>query len=99
MDEPRPEAANVDHQRNSQCCLTRSEVYALVREVINKRKHHNLVTNVCDHVFDDGFEEQLKYIRANIKKINKIFKLNKSLETEYKQSIDKYGSNRFNRNN
>ncbi|AFL64990.1 lef-11 [Mamestra brassicae multiple nucleopolyhedrovirus] len=123
MDAPSTEGANVDYQhepqKNSQCCLTRSEVYALVREVINKRKHHNLFTNVCDHVFDDGFEEQLKYIRANIdkalitvggehkhckrlaahiKKINKIFKLNKSLETEYKQSIDKYGSNRFNRN-
>jgi hypothetical protein len=100
--------------------LTRSEVYALVREVINKRKHNNLVTSVCDHVFDAGFEEQLKYIRANIdkalitvggehkhckrlashiQKINKIFKLNKSLEAEYKQAIHKYGSKRFDRNN
>ncbi|AUV65395.1 LEF-11 [Alphabaculovirus myunipunctae] len=99
-------------EEDNQCCLTRSEVYALMREVINKRKHCNQFTDVTAHVFDANFKEQLKYIRANIdravitvggerkhckrlsahvKKINKIFTLNKSLEAEYKSSIGKYG--------
>jgi Baculovirus LEF-11 protein len=72
MDEQRASKPGTDvesrTEENNQCCLTRSEVYALVREVINKRKHNNLVANVCDHVFDNGFSEQLKYIRANIDK-------------------------------
>ncbi|AAZ38297.1 LEF-11 [Agrotis segetum nucleopolyhedrovirus A] len=55
-------------QENNQCCLTRSEVYALVREIINKKKHDGEVENVCAHVFDSGFADQLTYIRANIDK-------------------------------
>lgn len=49
--------------------MTRSEVYALVREVINKRKHDNSVNNVCAHIFESGFADQLEYIRANIDKV------------------------------
>lgn len=43
-------------------------MYALVREVINKKKHNDVVSNVCAHVFEPGFKEQLEYIRANIDK-------------------------------
>ncbi|AIE47846.1 lef11 [Peridroma alphabaculovirus] len=73
MDQPRRRAQPGAHlqqgaEEDCQCCLTRSEVYALVREVINKRKHGGDVANVCDHAFDAGFQEQLKYIRANIDK-------------------------------
>nr|AGE61291.1 LEF-11 [Chrysodeixis chalcites nucleopolyhedrovirus]AGE61740.1 LEF-11 [Chrysodeixis chalcites nucleopolyhedrovirus] len=99
-------------EKYSQCCLTRSEIYALVRETINKRKHTGDVTNVCDHVFDDGFATQFDYIRNNLDKalitvggqrtqckrvqchhlkLKRIFHLNKSLETEYKQSSNRYG--------
>ncbi|AIZ48685.1 lef-11 [Agrotis segetum nucleopolyhedrovirus B] len=70
MDEGARRDADVQQgaQADNQCCLTRSEVYALVREVINKRKHNNLVSNVCAHVFEPGFAEQVEYIRANIDK-------------------------------
>ncbi|AIG63211.2 LEF-11 [Helicoverpa armigera SNPV] len=45
-------------------CLTRSEVYALLREVINWRKHHMQVDRVCDHVSDPGFAVQQNYINS-----------------------------------
>ncbi|AHH82617.1 LEF-11 [Buzura suppressaria nucleopolyhedrovirus] len=44
-------------------CLTRSEVYALVREVINKRKHTDDTDSVCDHIDSPGFQAQINYIR------------------------------------
>ncbi|QWO71597.1 LEF11 [Orgyia pseudotsugata single capsid nuclopolyhedrovirus] len=50
-------------------CLTRSEVYALVREVINKRKHTNDTASVCDHVESVGFEAQTAYIRENLERV------------------------------
>ncbi|AJD80720.1 late expression factor 11 [Pseudoplusia includens SNPV IE] len=99
-------------EKYSQCCLTRSEIYALLREIINKRKHTGDVTNVCDHVFDDGFATQFDYIRNNLDKalitvggqrtqckrvkchhlkLKRIFHLNKSLETEYQESSNRYG--------
>lgn len=53
-------------RHNQRCCVTRSEIYALVREVINKRKHLGLVDGVCDHLSDKGFVEQIKYIRENL---------------------------------
>jgi hypothetical protein len=98
-------------EKYNQCCLTRSEIYALVRETINKRKHTGDVKNVCDHVFDRGFSTQIEYIRNNLdkalitvggqraqckrlhshgQKLNRIFKLNKSLEDEYLESSTKY---------
>ncbi|QUJ09235.1 lef11 protein [Gynaephora ruoergensis nucleopolyhedrovirus] len=55
-------------KRSSSWCLTRSEVYALVREVINKRKHFDDTDNVCDHVNSVGFSTQIKYIRENLEK-------------------------------
>ncbi|QNV47840.1 late expression factor 11 [Alphabaculovirus altersperidaniae] len=106
-------------EENYQCCLTRSEVYAIVREVINKRKHNNDVSNVWAHIFEPGFQEQVGYIRANIdkalitvggeqphckrlsyhvKKLNKIFNLNKTLESEYKDAVDKYHQDNNNNN-
>ncbi|AYN45067.1 lef-11 [Alphabaculovirus alterspexiguae] len=56
-------------KEDNQRCVTRSEIYALVREVINKRKHDNFVTNVYAHIFESGFADQLDYIRANIDKV------------------------------
>ena len=53
---------------DSNCCLTRSEIYALVRETIMKRKHDWLVDGVCDHLLDGNFDKQMKYIRDNLKK-------------------------------
>ncbi|UOQ18820.1 LEF-11 [Olene mendosa nucleopolyhedrovirus] len=52
--------------RNRDHCLNRSEVYALLREVINKRKHLGDVKNVCAHLFDDSFSTQSEYIRENL---------------------------------
>ena len=90
-------------------------MYALVREVINKRKHNNDVSNVWAHIFEPGFQEQFEYIRANIdkafitvggeqphckrvfyhvEKLNKIFNLKTSLESEYKAAISKYDHRR-----
>ncbi|ABM45830.1 late expression factor 11 [Spodoptera frugiperda multiple nucleopolyhedrovirus] len=62
--------ANVEQgfEKDNQCCLTRSETYALCREVINKRKHDNDLSNVWTHIFEPGFQEQLEYIRANLDK-------------------------------
>ncbi|AIU41267.1 lef-11 [Sucra jujuba nucleopolyhedrovirus] len=54
-------------QHFESCCLTRSEVYALVREAINKRKHNNDTDGVCDHMDSSGFEAQIEYIRQNLK--------------------------------
>nr|WAK98548.1 ORF45 Ld-lef11 [Lymantria dispar multiple nucleopolyhedrovirus] len=54
-DSPGP-ARNRDH------CLNRSEVYALTREAINKRKHLGDVKGVCAHLFDDSFSAQSDYI-------------------------------------
>ncbi|AWW14392.1 lef-11 [Hyposidra talaca nucleopolyhedrovirus] len=54
-------SARTDEHREH--CLTRSEVYALVREVINKRKHTNDTDGVCDHIDSPGFQAQIKYIR------------------------------------
>ncbi|AKC91732.1 lef11 [Lambdina fiscellaria nucleopolyhedrovirus] len=53
---------------NCERCLTRSEIYALVREVINRRKHENETEGVCDHVFAAGFEQHMQYIRENLEK-------------------------------
>ncbi|ABY65781.1 late expression factor 11 [Orgyia leucostigma nucleopolyhedrovirus] len=53
-------------------CLTRSEVYALVREVINKRKHSNDIDGVCDHIESVGFQAQIAYIREYIEKLTVI---------------------------
>jgi agmatine/peptidylarginine deiminase len=53
---------------DSNCCLTRSEIYALVRETIMKRKHDWCVDGVCDHLLDSNFDKQMKYIRDNLKK-------------------------------
>nr|QBI90251.1 lef-11 [Trichoplusia ni single nucleopolyhedrovirus] len=99
-------------EKYSQCCLTRSEIYALLRETINKRKHTGDVANVCAHAFDDGFAAQFDYIRNNLDKalitvggqrtqckrvqchhlkLKRIFHLNKSLETEYEESSNRYG--------
>ncbi|QHB21706.1 lef11 [Artaxa digramma nucleopolyhedrovirus] len=62
-------AGIVESHKRSCCCLTRSEVYALVREVINKRKHCDDVDSVCDHVNSVGFTTiQMKYIRENLKR-------------------------------
>nr|AMO27898.1 LEF-11 [Lymantria dispar multiple nucleopolyhedrovirus]AMO65537.1 lef-11 [Lymantria dispar multiple nucleopolyhedrovirus]AWJ76660.1 lef-11 [Lymantria dispar multiple nucleopolyhedrovirus]WAK98398.1 ORF45 Ld-lef11 [Lymantria dispar multiple nucleopolyhedrovirus] len=58
-DSPGP-ARNRDH------CLNRSEVYALTREAINKRKHLGDVKGVCAHLFDDSFSAQSDYIRENL---------------------------------
>ncbi|QED40554.1 LEF-11 [Chrysodeixis includens nucleopolyhedrovirus] len=55
-------------QEHYQCCLTRSEFYALVREVINKRKHERDVHNICEHIFSKGFSTQIEYIRNNLDK-------------------------------
>ncbi|CDG72460.1 Late expression factor 11 lef-11 [Spodoptera exigua multiple nucleopolyhedrovirus] len=98
-------------KENHQCCLTRSDVYAYVRETINKRKHEGDVSNVLAHIFESDFQEHVEYIRANIdkalitvggeqpyckrlsyhiKRINKIFNLITSLETEYKAAVSKY---------
>ncbi|QEI03557.1 LEF-11 [Spodoptera cosmioides nucleopolyhedrovirus] len=98
-------------KENNQCCLTRTDVYAYVRETINKRKHEGDVSNVLAHIFEPGFQEHLEYIRANIdkalitvggeqphckrlsyhiRKINKVFNLLTSLESEYKAAISKY---------
>jgi Baculovirus LEF-11 protein len=56
-------------QQDNQFCLSRSEVYALLRETINYQKYLNLIGNVCDHIFDEGFEYQIKYIRENIDRV------------------------------
>ncbi|UJZ88975.1 lef-11 [Erannis ankeraria nucleopolyhedrovirus] len=62
---------NISHaariNENCEHCLTRSEVYALVRESINKRKHIGGYEGVCDHVNSIGFEAQIEYIRENLK--------------------------------
>ncbi|AGR56780.1 lef11 [Hemileuca sp. nucleopolyhedrovirus] len=97
------DASRIDENR--ECCLTRSEVYALLREVINKRKHFGLVDGVCDHVNSVGFQAQFEYIRKNIERVfvidgdgrtqrkrlaqhisrlENLFKLNTSLEEEYR---------------
>nr|ANS70925.1 late expression factor 11 [Lymantria dispar multiple nucleopolyhedrovirus] len=52
--------------RNRNHCLTRSEVYALLRETINKRKHCGDTRNVCAHLFDEAFVDQIDYIRENL---------------------------------
>ncbi|ABI35709.1 late expression factor 11 [Ectropis obliqua nucleopolyhedrovirus] len=57
-------ARTIEHSQ----CLTRSEVYALLREVINKRKHENDHEGVCDHINSIDFQAQLDYIRQNIEK-------------------------------
>ncbi|QEI03651.1 LEF-11 [Rachiplusia nu nucleopolyhedrovirus] len=102
-------------QEHSQCCLTRSEFYALVRETINKRKHERDVHNVCEHIFSKGFVTQIDYIRNkldkalitvggqqrqckrlsnHVRKINNLFKLNKSLRIEYQETLSRYDSSR-----
>lgn len=48
-------------------CITRSEIYALLREVINKRKNGGDYNGICAHIFEDSFDQQIKYIRENIK--------------------------------
>lgn len=106
-----PAGVHKGFKENHQCCLTRTDVYAYVRETINKRKHEGDVSNVLAHIFESGFQEHLEYIRANIdkalitvggeqphckrlsyhiRKINKVFNLITSLETEYKAAISKY---------
>nr|AFS51991.1 DekiORF114 [Dendrolimus kikuchii nucleopolyhedrovirus] len=47
-------------------CLTRSEVYALVRECINRRKCEMKTRNVDAHMLDVKFEELNEYIRAKL---------------------------------
>ncbi|AXS67693.1 lef-11 [Cryptophlebia peltastica nucleopolyhedrovirus] len=54
-------------EKFDESCVTRSEIYALVREVINKRKHSGDYTGVCAHIFEEAFETQMKYIRDNLK--------------------------------
>ncbi|ABL75978.1 late expression factor-11 [Maruca vitrata nucleopolyhedrovirus] len=48
-------------------CLTRSEIQALFREVINTLKHTMKTENVCAHMLDiSSFERIKEYIRANL---------------------------------
>ncbi|BAC67263.1 late expression factor 11 [Adoxophyes honmai nucleopolyhedrovirus] len=53
-------------QKYNNACLTRSDVYALVKETINKRKHDGEFCNITAHIFDEGFEQQKEYIREKL---------------------------------
>ncbi|QYC92765.1 Late expression factor 11 [Trabala vishnou gigantina nucleopolyhedrovirus] len=68
--EPEPTQNSFGHTSGTDehCeCLTRSEVYALVREVVNKRKHTGHTRGVCDHMGTQEFQAQIEYIRKNLK--------------------------------
>ncbi|AOT85571.1 lef-11 [Cyclophragma undans nucleopolyhedrovirus] len=59
--------ARCDHSGScSGACLTRSELYALVRECINKRKCKMETLNIDAHMLDVSFEELNGYIRAKL---------------------------------
>lgn len=47
-------------------CLTRSEIWAIVKEMTNKRKHDLNVTNIDAHMFDNRFDDHFQYIRSNL---------------------------------
>ncbi|ABC61177.1 LEF-11 [Choristoneura occidentalis granulovirus] len=45
--------------------LTKSQVYAIVREVINYKKSTNNTVNVTSHVEDCGFADILSFIKEH----------------------------------
>ncbi|USC25889.1 lef-11 [Palpita vitrealis nucleopolyhedrovirus] len=48
-------------------CVSRSEIQALLREIINTLKHTMDTDNVCAHMLDISSFEQIKeYIRGNL---------------------------------
>ncbi|AJK91706.1 lef-11 [Spodoptera frugiperda granulovirus] len=49
--------------------LTKSQVYAVVREAINYRKHHFDTDNVCCHVEDPGFASVSGFIKRHAHEI------------------------------
>lgn len=49
--------------------MTKSLVYAIVRESINYKKHVNDTTDVTSHVEDAGFESIIQYINKNADRI------------------------------
>ncbi|AIS92051.1 late expression factor 11 [Erinnyis ello granulovirus] len=49
--------------------LTRSDVYAVVREVINFKKSTNDTTNITAHVEDCDFDHVFQFIKENTDRI------------------------------
>ncbi|AKN81000.1 Late expression facto 11 [Lonomia obliqua multiple nucleopolyhedrovirus] len=47
-------------------CTNRSEIWALIKELTNKRKKELNIKNIDAHVLEDKFEDQYEYIRANL---------------------------------
>jgi hypothetical protein len=56
-------------QHKNECndsCLTRSELYAVCRELNNSDKHNLCVRNVNVHLFDAAFGERAQNINENL---------------------------------
>lgn len=49
--------------------LTKSDLYAVIREVINFKKYHNNTTDVTSHVENPNFDTILQFIREHADQI------------------------------
>ncbi|AUA60260.1 LEF-11 [Operophtera brumata nucleopolyhedrovirus] len=47
-------------------CVTRSDMYAFMREVINKQKYEHQTSGITSHISDPRFDQMRQYIEAHL---------------------------------